>query len=222
MHRMGQCVAATFAILLLAAGMVSTATASHPSRELWTVKLQSVAGPECLLVTKDDSQEGVLEIENLCEQKFAIDQLTCSPELCDLEPVEIEAGASKTLGPRSFGLDSSKVQEGESIYLEFTPTLGGNEQPTMALEFTFDGWSDASHGTADTGPDAGKRSGDTDGAQTDVAASSDAEAGAGEGDASDGADEDAGCSAVGHAPLSPLVAWMLVATGLAVKTRNRG
>lgn len=217
-------------LLVVLVGLVSNATASHPSRPLWTVELQQTAGPQCLPVSKDDNQKGVFEIENLCGQEMTVQSATCSPSVCAFESIAIEDGATERLGPESFGLNASDFEKGETIHVEFDVTVGGNNSTTMAVKFTFEGWSDASHGTADAGgdasSDAGGTSADTGGRDSpDAASSADAGADAQNGGevTSDGESSDGGgCSAVGGGPVGPVLATMFLLAVCAPRNRGLG
>ncbi|MFB6371550.1 MAG: hypothetical protein ABEN55_00200 [Bradymonadaceae bacterium] len=230
MRRTKPAIVAALAFLMLTAGVASSATAGHPSRELWTVELNSVAGPRCVSVTKDDNQEGVFKISNICDKKMTIESVTCAPAICEFDPVEIPSGAKKSLGPSSFGLDGSSLQKGETINVEFSPKLGGAEQPTMAFKFTYDGMSDASHTIGDAGGDTGSDSdtggptGDTGGGDNnDVAVSSDAgsDAATGGGGSSDSKSKSGGCSTTGG-PGAPVFALLLMTAAFAVRPQARG
>lgn len=219
-------VAVMFA-LLVTAGVASSAAASHPSRPLWTVELNSAAGPSCMDIDKDDDQRGTFVIDNLCDQKMIIDSATCSPDICKLETIEIPTDTSQSLAPDSFGLTADDVEKGNTVHVEFSPKLDENTQPTIAVAFTFDGWSDASHSAGDAGADTGSdvgRAGDagadtSGGDQSDVALSSDA--GAGDDGASGGESEGGGCSTAGGGPGAPVFTFVLIASIFGLRTRHR-
>lgn len=205
---------ALFAALAVTAGWPAAADAGHPSQPKWSAEQPSGAVAGCLSFEVLEGREGLIEIKNMCPDNWSIESGTCDPAICEFETIEIPAGASKRIGPRSFGIDANELRDtdSESVEVSFKPMLGDKENPEMTLTFNLDGWTDASHDMADATSDTGDTGGD-------VAGEPDVGSDASEGDDTRDSDtESGGCSATGgSAPTPLLLPALLLFVGLRVR-----